>query len=99
MTSAFVAVLHTPIVDGIANTKVSAEWQRAGRAFLVEPARSTTDVIKISGTLTSQKASDATSAAVVAFAHYAAQLTACSKVFTDLQGTSQHNLKNLYADH
>ncbi|KIO21260.1 hypothetical protein M407DRAFT_245542 [Tulasnella calospora MUT 4182] len=57
------------------------------RHFLVEPLRSTTAVIKFSGTLGSRVATDGLSGTINAFAHYAAQWFAASRVFCDLQGS------------
>ncbi|KIO17725.1 hypothetical protein M407DRAFT_84669, partial [Tulasnella calospora MUT 4182] len=57
------------------------------RHFLVEPLRSTTAVIKFSGTLGSRAATDGLSGTITAFAHYAAQILAAKRVFCDLQGS------------
>ena len=58
--------------------------------YLVEPMRLTSTVIKYSGTLGSTTRTDLRSLTMAAFAHYAAQETACQYVFADIQGTSPY---------
>ncbi len=54
--------------------------------YLVEPIRLTMMVVKFSGTLGSTTRSDLRLLTVTAFAHYAAEQTACCYIFADIQG-------------
>lgn len=73
-----------------ANEEHDAEEETVRRlqsVYLVEPRRTSTAVIKFSGTLGVNNSNNKKTASIMAFAHFVLEATACQYMFADIQGT------------